>query len=292
MILIGESINIMSKTLGPALRERNPGPIQEMARSEIKGGIDYLDLNIGHARRGGDELMKWVVNTVQAVTHMPLSLDTTNPVAMEAGLKVRKGRALINSVSLQPDRLEVGLPLAKNYNADMIGLLWGIDGMPRDANERCMLAVDLVYKAGEMGIPPENIWIDPIASPVSVEINQVKSCVEFMSMLADIAPGCKSTVGLSNISNGTPAHLRPYLNRTYMIMLMRYGLHSAIVDAFDSELVAIAKGKMPEIVNLVHRVMDGEKPDLNSLGKKEVEYVKTVRVLTGESLYSHSWLEI
>ncbi|HLB27586.1 MAG TPA: dihydropteroate synthase [Dehalococcoidales bacterium] len=292
MILIGESINVMSKTLGPALRERNPKPVQDMALAELKGGVDYLDLNIGPARRGGDELMKWVVNTVQAVTDKPLSLDTTNPVAMEAGLKVCKGRPLINSISLQPDRLEAGLPLAKNYNADMIGLLWGIDGMPRDANERCMLAVDLVYKAGEMGIPPENIWIDPIASPVSVEINQVKSCVEFMSMLADVAPGCKSTVGLSNISNGTPAHLRPYLNRAYMIMLMRYGLHSAIVDAFDSELVAIAKGKMPEIVKLVHRVMDGEKPDLKSLSKKEVEYVKTVRVLTGETLYSHSWLEI
>ncbi len=292
MILIGESINVMSKTLGPALKERNAGPIQEMARAEIKGGVDYLDLNIGPARRGGDELMKWVVNTVQEVTDMPLSLDTTNPVAMEAGLKVCKNKSLINSISLQPDRLAAGLPLAQKYNSDMIGLLWGIDGMPRDANERCMLAVDMVYKAGEMGIPPEKIWIDPIASPVSVEINQVKSCVEFMSMLADVAPGCKSTVGLSNISNGTPAHLRPYLNRTYMIMLMRYGLHSAIVDAFDSELVALAKGKMPEIVNLVHRVMDGEKPDLNKLSKKEVEYVKTVRVLTGESLYSHSWLEI
>jgi len=292
MILIGESINIMSKTLGPALRERNPKPVQDMALAELKGGVDYLDLNIGPARRGGDELMKWVVNTVQAVTDKPLSLDTTNPVAMEAGLKVCKGRPLINSISLQPDRLAAGLPLAKNYKADMIGLLWGIDGMPRDANERCMLAVDLVYKAGEMGIPPENIWIDPIASPISVEINQVKSCVEFMSMLGDVAPGCKSTVGLSNISNGTPAHLRPYLNRAYMIMLMRYGLHSAIVDAFDSELVAVAKGKMPEIVKLVHRVMDGEQFDISKLSKKEVEYVKTVKVLTGETLYSHSWLEV
>jgi 5-methyltetrahydrofolate corrinoid/iron sulfur protein methyltransferase len=174
----------------------------------------------------------------------------------------------------------------------MIGLLWGVEGMPRDANERCMLAVELVYQANEMGIPAENIWIDPIASPISVEINQVKSCVEFMSMLAEVAPGCKSTVGLSNISNGTPANLRPYLNRTYLIMLMRYGLHSAIVDAFDSELNAVAKGKMPEIVKLVYRVMDGEQIDIKSLGKKEQEYVKTARVLTGETLYSHSWLEI
>lgn len=292
MILIGESINIMSKTIGPALRERNPKPIQEMALAELKGGVDYLDINIGPARKGGDELMEWVVNTVQEVTDKPLSLDTTNPVAMEAGLKVCKSRALINSISLQPDRLEKGLPLAANYNADMIGLLWGVEGMPRDANERCMLTVDLVYQANEAGIPTENIWIDPIASPVSVEINQVKSCVEFMSMLGDIAPGCKSTVGLSNISNGTPAHLRPQLNRTYLIMLMRYGLHSAIVDAFDSELLSIARGEMPEIVGLVHRVMDGEKPDMSSLKPKEIEYVKTVKVLTGESLYSHSWLEI
>jgi len=125
-----------------------------------------------------------------------------------------------------------------------------------------------------------------------VEINQVKSCIEFMSMLGEIAPECKSTVGLSNISNGTPAHLRPQLNRTYLIMLMKYGLHSAIVDVFDTELVKIAKGEMPEIVGLVHRVMDGDEPNLSSLSRQAVNYVKTVRVLTGQSLYSHSWLEI
>ena len=290
MILIGESINIMSKTIGPALKERNPEPIQEMARAEDEAGADYLDLNIGPARKNGDELMEWVVKTVQEVTDKPLSLDTTNHVAMEAGLKVHKGRALINSIS--PVRIEEELPMVKKYNANMIGLLWGKEGMPRDANERCILAVDLIYQANQLGIPNEDIWIDPIASPVSVEINQVKACPEFMSMLQEIAPGCKSTVGLSNISNGTPTHLRPWLNRTYMIMLMRCGLYSAIVDVFDQESVKIAKGEKPEIVDLVYRVMDGEKPDLSSLGEEEAKYVKTVRVLTGESLYSHSWLEI
>jgi len=290
MILIGENINIMSKTIGPALKERDPKPIQELAKAEVETGVDYLDLNIGPARKAGDELMTWVVNTVQEVTDLPLSLDTTNPVAMEAGLKVHKGRALINSISLA--RMDEELPLAKKYNAYLIGLLWGKEGMPRDANERALLAVDLIYKANEMGIPNQDIWIDPIVTPVSVEINQVKACLEFMGMLGDIAPGCKSTVGLSNISNGTPTHLRPYLNRTYLMMLLRYGLYSAIVDAFDSELIKIAKGEKPELVDLVHRVMNGEKPDLSSLTEEEVKYVKTVRVLTGESLYSHSWLEI
>ena len=162
MILIGENLNIMSKTLGPALRGRDPAPIQEMAKAETEAGIDYIDVNIGPARKAGDELMDWVVNTVQAATDKPLSLDTTNPVAMEAGLKAHKGPALINSISLQPDRLEQELPFVQKYGADMIGLLWGVEGMPRDANERAMLAVDIVYQANEAGIPNEKIWIDPI----------------------------------------------------------------------------------------------------------------------------------
>ncbi|MDD4873998.1 MAG: dihydropteroate synthase [Dehalococcoidales bacterium] len=282
----------MSTTIGIALRERIPGPIQNLARAESEAGIDYLDLNIGPARKDGDALMPWLVNTVQEVIDKPLSLDTTNPLATEAGLKVCNRRALINSVSLQPERLVKILPMAKQYNAEIIGLLWGVEGMPRDANERCMLAVDIIYKANEIGIPNEDIWIDPIVTPVSVDINQVKACLEFMSMLADIAPGCKSIVGLSNISNGTPANLRSYLNRTYLAMLMKYGIYAAIVDAFDEELIRLARGEMPEIVNLVHRMMDGEKPDMSVLSHKEKEYAKSVKVLSGESLYSHSWLEI
>jgi 5-methyltetrahydrofolate corrinoid/iron sulfur protein methyltransferase len=290
MILIGENLNIMSNTIGPALKERNPKPIQDLAKAETD--VDYIDLNIGPARKAGDELMEWVVKTVQEVTDKPLSLDTTNPVAMEAGLKVCQGKALINSISLQPERLEQELPLVGKYNASMIGLLWGVEGMPRDAAERGILVAELLYKTGEAGIPSEDIWIDPILTPISVEINQVQSCFEFVSMLKDIAPDCKSTIGLSNISNGTPQNLRPYLNRACLIILMKHGLYSAIVDAFDAELIAIARGERPELVQLVERMMDGERPDLSSMTEEEARYAKTFRVLTGESLYSHSWLEL
>jgi len=113
MLLVGENLNIMSKTIGPALRERNPRPIQQLAQAEAEAGIDYLDLNIGPARKAGDELMTWLVNTIQEVSDQPLSLDTANPVAIEAGLKVCRRRALVNSVSLQPERLEQTLPLVK-----------------------------------------------------------------------------------------------------------------------------------------------------------------------------------
>jgi cobalamin-dependent methionine synthase I len=233
-----------------------------------------------------------MVRTVQAVSSLALSLDTTNQDAIEAGLKAAKGSVLINSVSLQPERMERGLKLAKDYNAEMIGLLWGSEGMPRDANERAVNAVNLIYQANELGIGNEHIWIDPIVSPVSVEINQLKACIEFMSMLGDIAPGCRSTVGISNVSNGTPTELRPWLNRTFLIMLMRYGLYSVILDAFDKEIIAIARGKRPEIVKIVHRVMDGESIDSGSLSEEMRKYYKTAKVLRGETLYSHSWLEV
>jgi cobalamin-dependent methionine synthase I len=292
MILIGENLNVISQTLGPAMKERNASPLQEMAKAETAAGIDLIDLNIGPARKGGDELMAWVVNTVQSVTDKMLSLDTTNLDAMQAGLKARLGKVLMNSVSLQTSRIDRGLALAQQHNADIIGLLWSNEGMPRDVNERAMHTVNFVYKANEAGIPNERIWIDPIASPVSVEINQVKACVEFMAMLSEIAPGCKSTVGLSNISNGAPAELRCWLNRTYMIMLMRYGLYSAIVDAFDKDLMAIARGQRPDIIALVQEMMDGYVPDIDSLPKEMQNYARTVRVLRGESLYSHSWLEV
>ena len=291
VVCIAESINIMSNTIGPAMKERNPKPIQEMAKVLADSGADYLDLNIGPARKGGDELMDWLVKTVQEVSDLPLSLDTTNPVAMEAGLKANaKARPLINSVSLQPERLEKGIPMVTKYNADVIGLLWGKEGMPRDANERAALAVDFIFQANEAGIATSDIWIDPIATPICVDINQVLSGLEFMSMLSEIAPEAKSTVGLSNISNGVPDDLRLYLNRTYLMMLMKYGLYSAIVDAYDKELIAIAKGERPEYLKLVHNIMDGNEPDPASLDKAELEHYKTTRVLLGKVLFSNSWL--
>ena len=123
MLLIAESINIMSKTIGPALRERNARPVQELAKAEAEAGADLLDINIGPARKEGDKLMEWAVQAVQEVSSLPLSLDTTNPLAMEAGLKIHKGKALMNSIS--PARFDSELPMAKEYNANMIGLLWG-----------------------------------------------------------------------------------------------------------------------------------------------------------------------
>ncbi len=299
MILIGENLNIMVKKIGQAMKERNPKPIQELALAEAEAGVDYIDINLGPARKGGEELMEWMVKTVQEVVDLPLYLDTTNVNAIEAGLKVyenKQGKAVINSIMCRPERMEAQIPLVTKYDTGMVALLWGPEGMPRDASERGVLATEILQRAVEAGVAGEDIWVDPIITPLNVQQNQLLECNQFMSeldMIAEVlAPGCKSTCGVSNVSNGAPEHLRPILNQTYMMILEKFGMKSCIVDAFDKDLREIARGKRPEIAALVRRAVDGEEPDMESLGKEERDYVKTVKVLLGHSLYSDSWLEL
>lgn len=290
MILIGESINVMSKTLGPALKGRDPKPIQRMAVAQAERGMDYLDLNIGPARKAGAELMEWVVKTVQEAVDIPLLLDTTNVEAIEAGLKACKRPAVINSISCRPERMEALFPVAKRYDASFVGLLLGVEGVPRDAAERGALAADMMAKAAEAGIPMGHILLDPIVLPISSQQDQVQGCTEFMMMFKELAPECRSTCGLSNVSNGTPEELRDIINRTYLMVLMKHGLDSAIVNAFDKDLVDIVRGRRNDLVEAVHRTLDGEAVEPKT--QEETDYIKTAKVLMGESLYSHSWLKL
>jgi 5-methyltetrahydrofolate corrinoid/iron sulfur protein methyltransferase len=292
MLLIGENLNIMSKKIGEALKQRDPEPIRAMAEAQTRAGMDMMDINLGPARKEGPELMEWVVKTIQEVTDIPLSLDTMNIEAIEAGLKAHRGRALINSISARPERMTALMPLAKQYGASFIGLTLGPEGIPRDSNERGLLAAQIMAEAAGYDIPEENIWFDPIVLPINTQQAQLLGCTEFVMMIPELSPASKSTCGLSNVSNGTPASLRGILNRTYLIMIKRYGIYSAIVDAFDKELMAIVKGERQELEALVHRVMDGEQIDISGLSNDEINYVKTTKVLLGQTLYSDSWLEL
>ncbi len=295
LYLTGENLNVISKTLGPAMKNRDPGPIREMAERETEAGVDFIDLNIGPARKGGAEIMEWIVKTVQEVTDLPLFLDTSNVEAIEAGLKVyqpKKGKAIINSIMARPERMEALIPLAGKYGAGMVALLWGPEGMPRDTDERAMFLADLYMAATEVGVAPEDIFVDPIITPVNVQQDQLPYCMGLYQAQEDLAPGCRSTNGLSNVSNGAPEHLRPILNQTFLMLLINCGVQGAIVDAFDKPLQDIARGKMPELVDLVGKIMNGEEVDVAKLSKEEMDYVKTAKVLLGQSLYSDSWLDL
>ncbi|MBM4278186.1 MAG: dihydropteroate synthase [Deltaproteobacteria bacterium] len=289
MILIGENIQILSKVVSNALKEKDEKPLQDLAIRQAKAGADYIDLNIGPARKDPD-VMKWLAGVIQEAVNKPLSLDTTNPIAMEAGLSVCKIPPLINSASGKQESKEKMLPLAAKYNCDVVVSVLIDAGIPTDSSSRAEAIMETVAYANEIGIPNERIWVDPIMMPISVDQPQVVELFEFMKILQDICPGAKSTLGLSNLSNGAPEHLRGILNRICIVMLERFGCFSAIVDSFDEELVMLAKGQLPEISDLIYKAMD-EEIDISSLPKKETDIVKTVNVLMGKSLYSHSWLE-
>lgn len=288
---IAESINIMSKTIGPAIREQQKEPIQKMVEEELAAGADMLDLNLGPARKAGDEMMAWLVKTVQEVKKdVRLALDTTNTIAIEAGLKVCNERALVNSIDAHPEKMPARLALVKQYDADFVALTMSEEGIPRDANERAVALSTIMFHGDELGIDHARYWVDPIVLPVSVDINQVKAYMEFLPMIQDIIPGATNTCGLSNVSNGAPTHeLRNVLNQCYLMMLAHLGQESAIVDAYDKSMMDLCQGKRDVEAAFIAKCMNGENPTpANDLEK---QLLKTFKVLNGDVLYSHSWLE-
>lgn len=294
MVIIGENIHIIAKAVSAAIRERNSKVIQDLAKAQAEAGADYIDLNVGPMKKDPEENMQWLVNMVQEVTDLPLSIDTMNPVAMEAGLRACKKRPLLNSASGKTDSKAQMLPLAKKYNCDVVISVMTDKGMPPDVDSKIESIMDTVAYANELGIPNEDIWVDPIILPVSTAGEGQRfavACLEFIKILGDVLPGVKSTVGLSNVSNGVPTELRPLLNRTYLVMLQKNGLYSAIADPLDKELMNLVRGKKPRIVELIYKTMDKEDIDLSKLTPEEVNYVKTAKVLMGETLYSDAWLE-
>jgi 5-methyltetrahydrofolate corrinoid/iron sulfur protein methyltransferase len=228
---------------------------------------------------------------VQEVTALAISLDTMNPVAMEAGLKLCKQRPLLNSASGKAESKESMMPLAVKYNTQVVISVITDAGCPPDVDSRVESIMDTVAYANGLGIVNEDIRVDPIILPVSADQKQVREALEFIKILPDLLPGVKSVVGLSNVSNGTPGPLRGILNRTYMLMLEKNGLYSAIADVLDPELIELNRGGQSGIRQLVYKVMDGDSMDLGGLTENERNYVKTARVLMGDALYSHAWLE-
>jgi 5-methyltetrahydrofolate corrinoid/iron sulfur protein methyltransferase len=291
MILIGENIHIISRVVSEAVRDRDVTVIRQLAKAQDAAKADYLDLNLGPARKDPEGDASWLVNTVQEACDLPLSLDTMNPVAMEVGLKLCKKRPLLNSASGKTESKELMMPLAVKYNTSVIISVITDLGCPPDVDARVESIMNTVDHANGLGIKNVDIWVDPIILPVSADQKQVREALEFVRILADLLPDVKSVVGLSNVSNGTPAPLRGILNRTYMVMLQRCGLYAAIADVLDADLVRLNSGQMNGTRELIYRVMEGEQVELASLPEEHCNYVKTARVLLGESLYSHAWLE-
>ncbi|MBI4654048.1 MAG: dihydropteroate synthase [Nitrospirae bacterium] len=285
MIIIGEKISIIAKKVREAMLSRAPEPIQELAESQRRAGAHFIDVNIGPAEDKGDDLMRWMVESIQEKVQAPLCLDTTNPVALEAGLKAHNnqwGRALINSTSNEPERF-VMLELAAKYNAQVIGLTLGKGGIPADAEERCEIAAEIMARAAEYGVPLEDIYLDPLVLQIATSQDHAAKVIDAVKMFQEINdPPMKTVVGLSNISNGCPKAIRPILNKYYFILLMNVGLTAAIAD--PREMAEAMQERQ-----LVEDVMAGKEIDDV---KKMMEIKKTLDVIMNKTLYAHSYLEM
>ena len=305
MICIGESIHIISQNVRIAVEKRDKAVIQGLAKDQAAKGATYLDLNIGPQKKAGHEVMPWMVQTVQEVSDLPLSLDTTNPVAMEAGLKVCKKTPLINSTDSTPQRLTALMPLAAKYNANIIALTYAGGGLPTSADARCELAAERIFPAAaENGVPTNRIFLDPLVLTINGNQDQAQhtiNAVRFFKQMADPAP--LTTCGMSNVSNSCPAEIRPLLNRVFLVMMMGAGLDSAIIDCLDHEIMetirmvesrntSTPKGKL--FVALYDAYVAGEQFDTGSVDKSNPELkdiAKTIDVMQNKVLYAHSYLK-
>ena len=165
MLIIGEKLSIIAKRVREAMMSRDKGPIQEIAKTQQRFGAGMIDANIGPAEDGGEELMEWMVTTIQEAVTLPICLDTTNHAALEAGLKVHNnewGRALINSTSNDPERFPV-LELAGKYNSQVIALTVGKGGLPADAEERAGIAAEIMARYRSCGTYSGMLFPEPRA---------------------------------------------------------------------------------------------------------------------------------
>jgi 5-methyltetrahydrofolate--homocysteine methyltransferase len=216
-----------------ALQEGNFDRVRQDAMSQVEAGAKILDVNAGVP--GADEpvLLKQVMATVMEVTDVPLCIDTADPEALEAALKSYEGKALINSANGEERSLKEVLPLAKEYGAAVIGLCMDDDGIPPTADERFKVAAKIIERAGKLGIPTEDVVIDPLALTMSSDHNAGLIAMHTIQKVVSEF-GVNITMGASNISFGLPD--RKFINATFIAMAILAGLTCPITNPLEPEV--------------------------------------------------------
>jgi 5-methyltetrahydrofolate corrinoid/iron sulfur protein methyltransferase len=307
MYKIGENIHIISPKVKEALANRDGGFFVTLAQKQRDSGADALDLNIGPQKKAGKEVMDWLVDCMQeAVPGMTLSFDTTNLEAIEVGLKKAGSNAIINSTSAEEERLSNVPPLAAQYQSKLIALCMEKSGIPVSADARVGIAMEkLIPRAQEVGLPMENLLIDPLILTVSGCQEYVPHAVETVRMLKMVAdPPPMTVVGLSNVSNQVPHEMRPLINRVYMVMLMAAGLDAAILDPLDKELMEVIRivetrdDSTPvgalylKLFDAVAAVEELQSEQVDMSDPAQVEIWKTTQVLLNRVIYTDSYLRL
>lgn len=306
MYIIGENIHIISPRVKEALANKDARFFQDLAIRQVEAGAQALDLNLGPRKKDGEEVFPWMVQTMEAVVDVPLSFDSTNILGIEAGLKkVTKAQPIINSTSAEEERLEKVPLVAKQYNARLIALTMGKSGIPVSADERVNIALEkLIPRALEVGLPIEDLIIDPLVLTVS---GCQEYCPELIEAVRTIQfawdPPPAISVGLSNVSNAVPRENRPLINRVYCVMLMGAGLQMMIADPFDpmlKEAIRIveerddrtALGRLYLTLHDRVAAMEELQPeDVDMSDPEQTAVWKTVQILLNKVIYADAYLQ-
>jgi 5-methyltetrahydrofolate corrinoid/iron sulfur protein methyltransferase len=305
MYIIGENIHIISDKVKEALANRDREFFMELAVKQVEAGAKAVDVNLGPRKKDWEEVFPWIIETIETVVDVPLSIDTTNVDGMEAALKtIKKAQPILNSTSAEPERLEKVPELAKKYNTKLIALTMGKSGIPVGADERVTIAVEtIIPHLMEIDFPMENLIIDPLVLTVSgcqEYCPELISAVNMLQYAWDPAP--MISVGLSNVSNAVPKENRPLINRVYCAMLMGVGLQTMIADPFDekqNQVIAWIENKdtstpLASAYNkIAARTAAGEQPmseDFDMSDPDQAAIWKTTQILLNKVIYADSYL--
>ena len=235
MILIGERVNTGFKKIKQAVLDKDPKPLQEMAKMQAKAGATYLDVNLG-AVSSDAAIMCWMIDAVQDVVDTPISIDCNKVDIVAKAIKVCKKPPIINSTTAVPEKLDPLMAIAVEYNAGINGLAIDESGNPHNMEKRLETAGKILAQAMELGLPTDHVYLDPILMPLKFSQEQIPNILEGIRqfrMMDDPAPNV--ICGLSNISN--QAEHKKLINRIFLSMAIANGLTAAICDVLDPDLI-------------------------------------------------------
>ena len=246
MRIIADNLQITNRKIADAVADRNPELIQKLVTDAVNRGADAIDINPGPLAKDAVEIITFLVNAVQSVTDKPFLLDTTNAKAMEAGLRASKNKAIINGFSLEPSKCNEFLPLARSFDADIVGyLLYPDNRVPMDENEFFTITLELLAETEKAGVKPERLIIDPVVAPLIWEngMSHNRSLISFHRRLHELAGfPLRSVCGLSNLTTGNaPKEKKRLAERTFLPMLATAGLDMVLLNIFHEETVETAK---------------------------------------------------
>ena len=305
MYIIGENIHIISEKVKEALTNRDREFFMDLAVKQVEAGAKAVDINLGPRKKDFADVWPWIIETVETVVDVPLSIDTTNVEGMEAALKsIKKAQPILNSTSAEPERLEKVPLLAKKYGAKVIALTLRPEGIPIEADARITIAVEqLIPRMMEIDFPMGDLIIDPLVLTVSGCQQYCPHLIETVRTLQyawDPAPII--SVGLSNVSNAVPNENRPLINRVYLAMLMGVGLQMMIANPLDEKQNDVIKWietkdtSTPlarvynQIAEKTAKSEDIQTSDFDMADPEQAAIWKTTQILLNKVIYADSYL--